>query len=124
MRRTKLNIIGWSLTIVAAGPLFAACSDEGRLASEPPVTSSPPAAPPSSPPAPDTSKPSTHDREVERAITTLQRVTARYHNLDLAKKDGFVLLHECEVLPGEGPIGTVYINLGRLTDGGQNDPKS
>jgi hypothetical protein len=50
----------------------------------------------------------------ERAIAGLRRATARYHNLNVALADGFVLLHPCEVRPGEGVVGAVYVNLARL----------
>jgi hypothetical protein len=55
--------------------------------------------------------------EANKAIATLRRVTARYHDLDVAFADGFVLLHPCEERPGEGPVGAVYVHLGRLMDG-------
>lgn len=54
---------------------------------------------------------------VDGAIATLRRVTARYHNLEVAKADGFVLLHPCESRPGEGLVGAVYVNFARLLDG-------
>jgi hypothetical protein len=50
-------------------------------------------------------------------IATLRRVTARYHNLDAAIADGFVLLHPCEVRGEEGPVGAVYAHFGRVLDG-------
>jgi hypothetical protein len=53
----------------------------------------------------------------EQAIVALRRATARYHNLNLAIADGFVLLHPCEVRPGEGVVGAVYVNFARLLDG-------
>jgi hypothetical protein len=56
-------------------------------------------------------------------ITTLQRVTARYHNLSAAIDDEFVLLHPCEARGDEGPVGTVYVNMARLMDG-VIDPES
>jgi hypothetical protein len=52
-----------------------------------------------------------------QVIATLRRATAHYRDLDVALDDGFVLLHECENRPGEGPVGTVYVHLGRLLDG-------
>jgi hypothetical protein len=52
-----------------------------------------------------------------RLVTTLRRVTAAYHDLDAAVADGFVFLHGCEVRPGEGPVGMVYVHPGRLMDG-------
>ncbi|MEP7345166.1 MAG: hypothetical protein ABI877_07860, partial [Gemmatimonadaceae bacterium] len=84
------------LPLVAAGVLFAACADDSPL-----VPNQPTAIPAefARVPGPDT----------VRAITTLRRVTARYHNVNLAIKDGFVLLHPCENRPGEGPVGTVYV---------------
>jgi hypothetical protein len=53
-------------------------------------------------------------REVWRAIATMRRVTARYHDLNAALADGFVLLHPCEERPDEGPVGAVYVHMGRL----------
>jgi len=61
--------------------------------------------------------------ELADAIKELKRATARYHNLDNAKRDGFVFLHGCEVRGDEGPVGTVYINIARLMDG-RIDPSS
>jgi hypothetical protein len=58
--------------------------------------------------------------DTDGMIATLQRVTARYHDLNVAKSEGFVLLHECESRPGEGPVGTVYVNIARLIDGAIN----
>lgn len=48
------------------------------------------------------------------AIATLRRATARYHNIDVAIAEGFILLSECEVLPGHGPTGLLYANLDRV----------
>src|SRR5215207_6466517 len=47
-------------------------------------------------------------------LATLRRATARYHNLDAAIDDGFILLHECESIEGEGPVGIVYYNPSRV----------
>lgn len=52
-----------------------------------------------------------------RTLTTLALATARYHDLDVAKADGFVHLHGCETRSDEGPVGTVYVNMERLVDG-------
>jgi hypothetical protein len=52
-----------------------------------------------------------------QALATLRRVTARYHELDAAVADGFILLHDCEVRPGEGAVGILYVHLGRYLDG-------
>jgi hypothetical protein len=57
-----------------------------------------------------------HDR-LERDIETLKRVTARYHDIEVAKRDSFVLLHSCETRLNDEPVGTVYVNMKRLTDG-------
>ena len=51
------------------------------------------------------------------ALATLRRVTARYHDLDAALDDDFVLLHECESIEGEGPVGIVYFSPERTMDG-------
>ncbi|HEX6309758.1 MAG TPA: hypothetical protein VFZ69_16410 [Longimicrobiales bacterium] len=50
-------------------------------------------------------------------LATLRRVTARYHDVDAAIADGFILLHGCEVRPGEGAVGILYVHLGRYMDG-------
>ena len=50
-------------------------------------------------------------------LATIRRATARYHDLDVALADGFVLLHPCENRPGEGPVGIVYVHFGRVLDG-------
>jgi hypothetical protein len=55
--------------------------------------------------------------ELNRALATMRRVTARYQDLQAAIDDGFVLLHPCEERPDEGPVGTVYVHVDRLMDG-------
>jgi hypothetical protein len=55
--------------------------------------------------------------EMNRALATIRRATAKYHDLDVALADGFVLLHPCEERPDEGPVGTVYVHMDRLLDG-------
>jgi len=64
-----------------------------------------------------------HAEQVERLAATLRRVTARYHDIEVAKRDTFVLLHDCETRLNDEPVGTVYVNLGRLTDGVINPEK-
>ena len=61
--------------------------------------------------------------ERARALTTLKKVTARYQDVNVAIQDGFVLLHECEVRPGEGAVGILYVHLDRFMDG-TLDPES
>ena len=53
----------------------------------------------------------------QQALATLRRVTARYHDVDAAIADGFVFFHGCEVRPGEGAVGTLYVHFDRLMDG-------
>ena len=53
----------------------------------------------------------------QQALATLRRVTARYHDVDAATADGFVFFHGCEVRPGEGAVGMLYVHLERLMDG-------
>lgn len=101
-----------TLTIVTAVALFAAaCADDtplapNRQAAMPAEVAAVPAA-----------------GETGQAIATLQRVTARYHDLQVALDDEFTLLHPCENRPGEGPVGVVYYNPKRLMDG-VIDPES
>lgn len=52
-----------------------------------------------------------------REIVAIRRATTRYHDLNVAIADGFVFLHGCESRPDEGPVGIVYVHLGRLLDG-------
>jgi hypothetical protein len=61
-------------------------------------------------------------RSTARDLATMRRVTARYQDLNVAIADGFVFLHGCETRD-EGPVGTVYVHMGRLTDG-KIDPSS
>jgi len=93
-----------SLAVVAAGALLAGCADRAPLAPDrrPPIS---------------TQRPEPAAAERDRAIVTLRRATARYHNLDAAIADGFVLLHGCETRPEEGPVGIVYVHFGRVLDG-------
>jgi hypothetical protein len=102
-----MNIIPWQsrrspLALFAAALLLAACADQAPVAPD----DSPAARP----------QLAAAGRE-DGAIATLRQATARYHDLDKAIADGFVFLHGCEVRPGEGPVGIVYIHFGRLLDG-------
>jgi hypothetical protein len=103
MKRTRLHLPSRSLGILVAAALSAACADAPVAPDQQPALG-----------ARSTALPALQD---DGAIATLQRVTARYHNLDAAIRDGFVLLHECETRPGEGPVGIVYVNFERALDG-------
>lgn len=92
------------LVLAATATLIAACADE------------PPFAPELQTPSAEQSQSSAAAEEAV-AIATIRRATARYHDLETAIADGFVLLHPCEERPGEGPVGIVYVHLGRLMDG-------
>ena len=100
----RSRLAGRSFTLFAACALVAACSDAGSL-------------------APDRQRPvpseatALRTAEENTALATLRRVTARYHDLNAAVADGFVFLHGCEVRPDEGPVGIVYVHMGRLLDG-------
>lgn len=87
------------LALIAAGTLPAACNGDGA------------------PLAPPVQVLTQRTAAENQALATLRRATARYHDLDAAVADGFVLLHECEVRPGEGAVGILYVHLGRYLDG-------
>jgi hypothetical protein len=111
MRTTVSRTAGW-ITSIAAATLVAACNVDHTPAA--PTLAAPDVA------QLDVSAPAQarrHDEEVDRLIRTLHRVTARYHDIELAKRDGFVLLHDCETRLNDEPVGTVYVNMSRLTDG-------
>jgi hypothetical protein len=91
-----------SLAIIAA--LVAGCGDEAPLAPDRQTANAAQLA-------------TVRATDTDRAIATLRRVTARYHDLNAAIAEEFGLLHECENRPGEGPVGTVYVNMERLLDG-------
>ena len=110
MHTNTLPHIGRSLIIVAAAAFFAACAGDAPLA-------------PDRTPADRAQLATLPGTDTDSAIATLQRVTARYHNLKAALDDDFVLLHPCEARGDEGPVGTVYINIARLMDG-VIDPES
>jgi hypothetical protein len=95
--------IRWILGIAGVA-LLAACTDETPVAPESPSDIA----------AQLTVQPGKAPRDV---IAKLRRVTARYQNMEKALVDGFVLLHPCEERPGEGPVGTVLVHMGRLLDG-------
>ena len=92
------------LLATAAVALLAACVDEAPLAPDREI-------------APVSDVAMLRGSDVNAAIATLRRVTARYHRLEAAIDDGFVLLHPCENRPGEGPVGAVYVHMDRLLDG-------
>jgi hypothetical protein len=89
MHRIISHSLKRSLTIIAAVAAFAACSKDAPTAPNP----------------------------TDETLATLRSVTKRYLDLDAAKADGFVFLHGCEVREAGGPVGTVYVNMGRLADG-------
>ena len=110
MNTAALYPLGRSLTIVAAASVLGACASDAPLA-------------PDRTPAARAARATLPGTDTDRAIATLQRVTARYHNLQAALDDDFVLLHPCEARGDEGPVGTVYVNFARLMDG-VIDPES
>jgi hypothetical protein len=92
--------------IVATATLVAACAGEAPLAPERPALRT---------------VNTRADAAGARALATLRRATARYHDLNAATDDGFVFLHGCESRPDEGPVGMVYVHPGRLD--GVIDPR-
>lgn len=107
---TPLHLLGRSLTILTATVLTAACAADAPVA-------------PNRTPARTAALTTLPGTDTDGVIATLQRVTARYHTLNAALADDFVLLHPCEARGDEGPVGTVYINIARLMDG-VIDPES
>jgi hypothetical protein len=107
MKSINAFSLGRFIALVAATPLFAACTDSAPVAPLPRSATAPLAAQLAKTSGPD----------VNQALATMRRVTARYHDLNAATADGFILLHPCESLPGEGPVGAVYYHPGRLLDG-------
>lgn len=103
---TIVHPFGRSLAIAAVAALVAACADAPLVPARAPATT-PPAAP----------QLTTFRGDHADVISTIQQATARYHNLEAALADDFVFLHGCENRPDEGPVGTVYVHLGRLLDG-------
>jgi hypothetical protein len=102
------------LVVAAAATTLAACNDEMPLAPE--------AAPDDAAYEAVAQLEAWRGLHVLRAIATLQLATVRYHDLNAALRDGFVLLHPCEERPGEGPVGAVYVHMDRLLDG-RIDPR-
>jgi hypothetical protein len=103
MMHTARQAFRTSAVIFAGAVALAACSDGAPVAPEtyaasPGLTSFTP-------------------QEKDQSIVTLRLATKRYRDLQNAIDDGFVLLHDCEVRPGEGPVGTVYVHFGRVLDG-------
>lgn len=96
-----------TLVTAAAVTLLAACTDDAPVA---PVSQSVENAPAAR----------AYRADIKKAVATMRRVTARYHDIQAAIDDGFVLLHPCEVRPGEGPVGIVYVHFDRLLDGVAN----
>ena len=114
---SKLAARSYKLSLVIATvALLAGCADDATAPEPQPFT-------PEAEPAVVAQASRIPVLEAARAIATLMAVTARYHNLNAAIADGFVLLHPCESRPGEGPVGIVYVHMGRLTDG-RIDPAS
>lgn len=98
------------LLMIVAVTLLGGCTEESPLAPESAVNN-----------APALDLGALRGSNHAKAIATLRRATARYHNLNAALRDGFVLLHPCEVRGDEGPVGAVYVRLDRLD--GNIDPR-
>lgn len=56
----------------------------------------------------------TADAEVDRALATLRRATARYHRVDAAIADSFEQILPCMEHPTEGGLGIPYARLDRF----------
>jgi hypothetical protein len=109
MSKSPLQFLKQRLVVCAAAALLAACDDRGSLEPEPePMIEQPEIAAQAA---------RIPGFDAIRAIATLMASTARYHDLNAAIADGFVLLHPCEERPGEGPVGIVYVHMDRLLDG-------
>lgn len=91
-----------ALTVVVAATLLSACSSDAPIA-------------PRQQPAVGASLASLV-ADGNKDLATIRAATARYHDLNVALQEGFVLLHPCEVRD-EGPVGEVYVNFTRLLDG-------
>ncbi len=102
MQKQHLLPTRFTMTL-ALGVLLAACADQQPFPAEPDAASMPSFA--------------AATADANMAMATLRRVTAKYQDLATALDDDFVLLHPCEDRPGEGPVGTVYVNFARLLDG-------
>lgn len=94
-------VLRHSLAMVLTAALFTACTGDAPVAPHPDVLA----------------KFTAPSADEARVYATLRRVTARYHNIDAAFADGFVLVHPCEARPGEGPVGLLYANFERVGDG-------
>ena len=103
-RASCRRALGRMFALAGASALLAACADRAPLAPTSVAALSQRVGAPA--PAAD-----------QQALATLRRVTARYHDVDVAIADGFFLLHECESRPGEGPVGILYVHMDRLLDG-------
>lgn len=93
-----------ALTLVALGSTLAACADRAPTAATPTAAAA-------------ASNAAAGNAGYHATLATLRRATARYHDLKAALDDDFVFLHGCEVREEGGPVGTVYVNFERLTDG-------
>jgi hypothetical protein len=93
-----------SCLILATAVTLAACSEESPLA-------------PAEQLAMQTQMAMSPTAAYNQTLATLRRVTARYHDIDTALADGFVLLHPCEERGDEEPVGAVYAHFGRVLDG-------
>ena len=112
MRNTVSRTAGW-VTTIAAATLIAACNADHTPVAPTLAVSDAAQLDLSSP-----EQANRYGRSAEQQLTeTLRRVTARYHDIEIAKRDSFVLLHDCETRLNDEPVGTVYVNMSRLTDG-------
>src|SRR5215510_10319695 len=85
------------LVIAAAAALWSGCVDQSPLG-------------PHGLPAPDAQFATVPGEDTDGAmLATLRRVTAPYHDVNVAISEGFFQRHPCETLE-EGPVGVLYVN--------------
>ena len=87
--------------VAAAAALLAACADGTTTAPPSKMIPPPPLA-------------MAEGAEYYTTLAQMRQATVRYHDLGAAIADGFVKLHDCEILPGEGAIGMVYFRPDRI----------
>ena len=115
-RRSPSHSVTPLAALLVAVVTLTACADapvgpQRSLASSAPSAQRTAVAPAAADPAPGA------ELTTERVIARLTIATQKYVDLKAAIDDGFVFLHGCEVRPGEGLVGTVYVHIGRLMDG-------
>jgi hypothetical protein len=97
------------LALVATATLCAACADQPPSAPSRPIGIAAAAA--------NRQSNEGLNPELQQTLATMRAATAKYHDIQNALNDGFILTLECGAEPEGAGMGALYVNRDRVRDG-------